>query len=384
MVTLNNADNVLKSFYLDAVSDALNMKINPFLAKIEKSSANVSGKDVRKAISCGFNNGIGAGTETGDLPMANGNEYKQFVTTLKNFYGTLEISDKAIRAAASNDGAFVNLLNEEMRTLINTAKFNFGRMLFGDGSGTLATVQEYVNSTDIRVDNAQNFVEGMLVDFVSGNMRCSEIKILHVDYENGCISVADADNLSKLENAKIVIYGTDGEELTGLAAIFGEGSLYGVDRETFGMKPYIVKDADMVTQDIIQEVLDIVEMKSGSKPNMIICSSKVRRELVTHFRDYNMKLPTIDLGDGIKALDFYGVPVVVDRFCPVDKMYLLNTDYFKLHQLCDWQWLESEDGKILKQSPGRPVYTATLVKYAELLCENPSAQGMICFSYLSE
>lgn len=65
MVTLNNADSVLKSFYLDAVTDALNTKINPFLSKIEKTSANISGKDVKKAISCGFNNGIGAGTETG-------------------------------------------------------------------------------------------------------------------------------------------------------------------------------------------------------------------------------------------------------------------------------------------------------------------------------
>ena len=88
MVTLNNADSVLKSFYLDAVTDALNTKINPFLAKIGKTSANISGKDVKKVLSCGFNNGIGAGTETGDLPTANGNEYNQMVVGLKNFYGT--------------------------------------------------------------------------------------------------------------------------------------------------------------------------------------------------------------------------------------------------------------------------------------------------------
>ena len=58
-------------------------------------------------------------------------------------------------------------------------------------------------------------------------------------------------------------------------------------------------------------------------------------------------------------------------------MYLLNTDDFRLHQLCDWQWLEGEDGKILKQIPGKPVYTATLVKYAELMCERPYGQGVL-------
>ena len=58
-------------------------------------------------------------------------------------------------------------------------------------------------------------------------------------------------------------------------------------------------------------------------------------------------------------------------------MYLLNTDCFKLYQLCDWQWLEAEDGKILKQVAGKPVYTATLVKYAELVCDLPAAQAKL-------
>ena len=76
-------------------------------------------------------------------------------------------------------------------------------------------------------------------------------------------------------------------------------------------------------------------------------------------------------------MSFNGIPVVADRFCPRNTMYLLNTNDFKLCQLCDWKWLEGEDGKILKQIPGKPVYTATLVKYAELLCENPSGQGIL-------
>ena len=74
---------------------------------------------------------------------------------------------------------------------------------------------------------------------------------------------------------------------------------------------------------------------------------------------------------GFRTLSFNGIPVVADRFCPAGTMYLLNTDDFGLHQLCDWQWLEGEDGKILKQIAGKPVYTATLVKYAELLCYRP-------------
>ena len=83
MVTLQTADNALKSFYLDAVTDALNMKVNPLLAKIQRTSNNVVGKDVRKAVRLGINGGIGAGTETGDLPTPTGSDYVQFVAPLK-------------------------------------------------------------------------------------------------------------------------------------------------------------------------------------------------------------------------------------------------------------------------------------------------------------
>ena len=53
MVTLQTADNALKSFYLDAVTDALDMKANPFLAQIQRTSANVVGKDIKKLVRLG-------------------------------------------------------------------------------------------------------------------------------------------------------------------------------------------------------------------------------------------------------------------------------------------------------------------------------------------
>ena len=95
----------------------------------------------------GVNGGVGAGTEEGDLPSAAGNNYEQFVTTLKNLYGTIEISDKAVRASENNVGAFVNLLNAEMDGLIRSSAFNFGRMLFGDGSGVLCKVVSVSGNT---------------------------------------------------------------------------------------------------------------------------------------------------------------------------------------------------------------------------------------------
>ena len=90
MVTIQTADNALKSFYLDAVTEALDTKANPLLAQIQHTTSDVVGKDVRKLVKVGLNGGIGAGSETGDLPTASASDYVQFTATLKNLYGTIE------------------------------------------------------------------------------------------------------------------------------------------------------------------------------------------------------------------------------------------------------------------------------------------------------
>lgn len=41
------------------------------------------------------------------------------------------------------------------------------------------------------------------------------------------------------------------------------------------------------------------------------------------------------------------------------------------------RWLEDDNGKVIKQVANKPVYTATLVKYADLICDRPAGQGVI-------
>ena len=160
MVTLETADKALKTVYLGVVSNQLNINSNPLFAKIKQSSTYVTGKEVRKVAPFGINGGIGAGDEDGPLPLAGGNNYVQFISGLKNLYGTIEISDKAIRASQNNASAFVNLLNAEMEGLIKASAYNFSRMLFGNGSGKLAEITSCATasasaSATVTVDKVQ-------------------------------------------------------------------------------------------------------------------------------------------------------------------------------------------------------------------------------------
>lgn len=377
MVTTQTADNALKSYYLDIVSDQLNLSANPLLAKIGRTTADVWGKDVRKLVRYGVNGGIGAGTEEGALPSAGGNRYAQFTASLKNLYGTVEISDKAIRASANNEGAFVNLLNDEMEGLVKSSSFNFGRMLFGDGSGKLATVT-LVSGTEYTVDSVIALAEGMIVDlYASGSAIATGRTVVAVDRSAKKITLSGA-SVTGAKDAVVVLQNSYGLELTGLGAIFSDSAtLYGVTRAgNPWMNPYTETAVGAITENKIQKAMDKVEENAGSAVNFIVCSWGVRRALINELSN-SRHTETLELDGGFRALSFNGIPVVADRFCPEGTMYLLNTEDFRLHQLCDWQWLEGEEGKILRQKAGKPVYTATLVKYAELICSRPCGQAKL-------
>ena len=162
MVTLQTAENALKTLYLGVVSNQLNTKTNPLFNKIKQTTADVWGKEVKKLAPVGINGGIGAGDEDGALPTSAQNNYITFTSTLKNLFGTIELSDKAIRASSNSAGAFVNLLNAEMEGLVKASQFNFGRMLYGDGTGILANFTELGDTANsCYVDSTKNLIEGI-------------------------------------------------------------------------------------------------------------------------------------------------------------------------------------------------------------------------------
>lgn len=384
MVTLTSADNALKSLYLEVVSDQLNTTVNPLFNRIKQTESDVWGKEIIKLAPYGVNGGIGAGNETDNLPSVAENNYEQFKLSLKNLYGQIEISDKALRASANNAGAFVNLLTAEMDGLLKASKFNFGRMLYGDGTGKLATITATSGAT-ITVDTVRNLMEGMVIDVVSsaGVARTGGTgrRITAINRSTKVVTLSGdsfAANTITVNSDIITVQGSYGKELTGLGAIFAQsGTLYGVSRSTNSwLKPYS-DTMSTISDTSIQEALDEIESVSGGSPDFIVCSYGVRRAYQSYLRTNASNIDVMNLEGGFKAISYNGIPLVADRFVPSGTMYLLDTKEFNLHQLCDWRWLEGENGRILRQVANKPTYTATLVKYADLICNKPSAQGVL-------
>lgn len=381
MITLENADKALKDYYLDAVTAQLNDGISPFFSAIEKSANNVSGKDVSLAVVRGNCGSIMAGAEDGDLPDPYKNRYISITAPLKNLYGTIEISDKALRASRDSAGAFVKLVNAEMDGLVSSAKQNFQRMLFGDGSGKLCKVVKKVDDYTLQVDVVKQYYVGMEVDIVPitgvAPAECIGLYITAVDTAASTITLADEFYESVLSGTAYV-HGSRDSEMTGLGAIFDSDTLYGFSKtaEPY-VSPYVADGGGELTEELLTGVIDYMEENFNSSINMILCSYSTRRKIAALIADNRRVVNSVDARTGVGVVTVNDVPVYADKYCPDDRIIFVNTDDFSLNQLCDWEWMEDEDGKILKQIPGKAAYSATLVKYAELICKKPCAQAVL-------
>ena len=381
MITIQNADAALKDYYLDAVTAQLNDGISPFFSAIEKNTDNVYGKDVKLAVVRGNAGNVLAGAEDGDLPDPHKNRYVNITAPLKNLYGTIEISDKALRASRESSGAFVNLLNAEMEGLISSARQNFRRMLFGDGTAKLFKITDKKSARVYTADDVKEYFAGMQVDvhLPSGTLfdSCKGLYIASVDVKAKTVTF-ESDINDLVVGGFVYVHGSRNNEITGLGAIFDSTTLYGFDKTADKyFAPYKADAGGALTETALSDVLDYLEENFNSKVNVILCSYKTRKKIASLIDANKRVVNSIDARTGYGAVTVNDVPVYADKYCPDDRILFLNSDDFALYQLCDWEWMEDEDGKIIKQVPGKAAYSATLVKYAELVCRKPCGQGML-------
>jgi hypothetical protein len=381
LITIANADAALKDYYLEAFSAQMNENVSPFFNAIEKTTSNVYGKDVKLAIVKGTMGSIVAGDEDGNLPTPYSNRYYSVTLPLKNIYGTIEISDKALRASRDNSGAFVDLMNAEMEGLVRSAKGNFERMLFGDGNGYLFDVLTMESQRILYGNSIKNSMLGMKLDIIKNGEKLLEgATIIDVNCQDSTVTI-DKDVIASMVGNGCYAYvsGAYGKELCGLKAIFDEEELYGYTKEDYSyFRPahFYCESKDFTESKFIDYVNQMLD-EFDSKINMIICSYSTRQKIAEFLSNSRRVVNTTDINAGYSSVVVNDIPVYADRYCDDKRIYLLNTDDFSLNQLCDWEWLEDEDGKILKQVAGKAAYSATLVKYAELLCKKPCGQGLV-------
>ena len=154
-------------------------------------------------------------------------------------------------------------------------------------------------------------------------------------------------------------------ELSGLDDLFNmkKETLYGVNRKAYNLYPECFKE-----KQLDRERLKEIVQNENWEIDTVICSSRRYGQLVDYTLD-SVKTP-----DGYHGLFTKDILVQEYHWMPDNEIWFVNSRDFKFHQLCDWQWVEDEEGNILRKNASKSAYNATLVKYGNLICHNPDKQ----------
>lgn len=133
-----------------------------------------------------------------------------------------------------------------------------------------------------------------------------------------------------------------------------------------------------LTPMLMQQMFDKVELKAGKDygPDTIITTHAIRREYLDYMEGRRRECNTMALDGGWTAINYNGVPLLVDPDAIDGEMYFLTLKDLQLYRMSDYAWMD-KDGSVLSRISGYDAYEAALYRYAELGCNNRQTQGVI-------
>ena len=372
-------EKALKENYLPVWRNGLTTEPTALLGKIKKVPLK-SNKIVATA-PVGLSGGFGFGAEGLATPAAGGVKFERFETNAKDMYVNIAISTKAVRLTGSG-GAMANALDTEVKAAYETAKWNVGRSIFGNGSGILTTSEAVASGNTIKVADTKYMKEGLIVDvYATGAEEPQEkgrgVRIVSVDRVNGTITIAGP--AVSLDAGFITVQNSYNREITGLGAIFDANvpTLYGVSKEQnkFILPNEVEANSD-IDDSVIWDAVEGAETYKNSKIDTILMGKAAYKHYIEYLRTNNVRVESMskEITGGFKAIGYaFGnreIDIVYDQFIPDDEAWCLESGALELHTQ-EWDFADLQGGGIFNLMENSSVYRALLANYGDLICTNP-------------
>lgn len=372
-------EKALKENYLPVWRNGLTTEPTALLGKIKKVPLK-SNKIVATA-PVGLSGGFGFGAEGLATPAAGGVKFERFETNAKDMYVNIAISTKAVRLTGSG-GAMANALDTEVKAAYETAKWNVGRSLFGNGEGKLTTCEAVTSGNTIKVGNTKFMKEGLIIDVYETGASEPQasgkgVRIVSVDRGNSTITIAGSP--VTLKAGFITVQNSYNREITGLGAIFDDAvtTIYGVNKAANAyLLPTVVDANTDIDDSVIWDAVENAETYKNSKIDMIMMGKAAYKHYIEYLRTNNVRVESMtkEITGGFKAIDYaFGnrsIDVVYDQFIPDDEAWCVESGALELHTQ-EWDFADLQGGGIFNLMENSSVYRALLANYGDLICTNP-------------
>lgn len=387
MLSVSAIDDILKSFYIDVVAKQINRGASPLYDMIEKTSVSVNGKNAMVPVYYGISGGLETTRDDGAaLPESNPCLRTTLRVPLRNVYGVIDISDKALRLTKDSAEGVIDILGTEIQAMINSARHTLNRMLWTVGTGLVGTVADLKSSTSrIRfpLTSTRLITPGMTVDFYRGStLIVAGVRIGDVQHDLNAIVLTKAlpSTISIQEDDQIFAHNSRANEMHGIPYLFYSESdeYHGASKSSYsGVQGTERSLGKALSTEAMQDFLDLIETRSDTVPDLIVCDKKLRRDYIQYLQANRTNIDYLNLDGGFRTLSYNGIPLYGEKFCPEGEMYFVKTDNIKMVQLNDWEWLEGQNGTILNRLDDKAAFQAVLVKYANYVATVPNSIGRL-------
>ncbi|QDP61676.1 MAG: hypothetical protein Unbinned8261contig1001_49 [Prokaryotic dsDNA virus sp.] len=386
LFSLTEASALFKIKY-EKLSENVYNSANVLLGRCKKSY-NFTGKQLNIAIPQSFSGGVGSGS----LPKANTAIYGDAQITSKKMYAVVELDRESIKAALSDEGAFVRATKEVVQKGVESFMRNLSRALFSDSTGALGTCAGTPSvadgNTTVTISNFKeaNFEERDLVNVDSGS---TAIEIVSVDPANSQVTLKGDVSATAVDTAILYMQGSKDNDPDGLKGVCDAttGSNYNISVSRRWQSHQKAAASAAISTDLLNEMMLAVKKKAGKSPNLIVCSYTQYEKILNLLED--QKRYQVPTRAGLKSksgadISFSGVefmsvdgPVGIfpERFVEDDRIYFLNDNHIQIHHRPDFGWFD-DDGTVFLRKADSDAYEARYGGYLNIYI-NPCFHGVL-------
>lgn len=389
-------DGLLKEHYvMKNITDTVNMQTY-FLSRLTTEKTQF-GRRFVFPLRFAVGQGQGNRRENEKLPDPGFGEYDQASGNVRYQYGTMYITGPAIESTSGSVAAFKSSLKAAMKDLRDGFKLETHYQSWGGEDGIIAKVNgehtakteisvkdpygiSYTNSTLSAAEKHVLFHRGMNLVFGSTNIQRQVVgkKTNGNIVLNADTTLADNDVIARGDSATLH---SKGKNYLGMADIFKQtGTYLNVPRDN---EPnWTTNELDLggnaLSEDYLQQAFDTAEIFGNGmiNPNMLISNHKVRRLYVSLLEGRKRYVKPMNLQGGYKALEYNGEPWVVDKLCPPERIYYMDTREICWFYMKRIGWLQ-KDGSVLKWVDEMDAWRCVLATYRNFACKLPANQTVM-------
>lgn len=411
--TMTTLNDLFKEILNPVVQEWLNRKTQIY-SILTRRTESLVGKQWEMAGNVLGNEGIGvvgeraagAGGVGGQLPEAGAQQFDRVSLIPRLSTGRILFGFHAMERSASDVGALASALDTEVMGLVKDFQIDMCRVMYGNGTGILCTAGAGMGAgivapggvaDNLTVQDTYGIVSGdprpnrllrvgmIIADINAGaGVSSGRVTAVNADGVHATITtLAGAPNFGAAghyitrsnvlqvaaPNVADTGYGTIAttdtqREQWGLQNIADDNAFMGVDGATSSWWASYTDDMGgaVITEEDVQELLDEVDILSGTRPNTMITSHIIRRKLANLLMADRRFVNEMTYRGGWKAVEVAGYPLLADKHCPQDKLFALDLNDIIVKQTHPPAWVET-DGHFLHRRENYLEFQGVLAWY---------------------